>query len=256
MRSLFAFTKKEMTEQIRSGRALIMVILFVAFGIMNPAVAKMTPWLLETFADAMADSGMIIVATEVSALDSWMQFFKNIPMALIAFVLLQSSSFTREYQTGTLVLSLTKGLERFKVVASKAFVISLCWTVGYWICFWVTYLYNAYFWDNSVAHSLWLSAVCWWLFGMWVISLMIFFSTASKANTGVLVSCGGVVFVTYLLGLVPKIGKYLPTMLTDGASLVYGYSEPKDYAAAAVITVFTAVLLFAVSLPVFNKKQL
>ena len=42
------------------------------------------------------------------------------PLAgLIAFVLLQSSIFTREYTSGTLTLSLTKGLARYKVVLSK-----------------------------------------------------------------------------------------------------------------------------------------
>ena len=116
MRSLVAFTKKEFTEQIRSGKITFLAILFVLFGIMNPAVAKLTPWLMEQFADTLAGSGMIITEVTVTALDSWTQFYKNIPMALIAFVLLESSIFTKEYRSGTLILSLTKGLSRFKVV--------------------------------------------------------------------------------------------------------------------------------------------
>ena len=109
MRSLIVFMKKEIMEQIRSGRLMILGILFVLFGIMNPAIAKLTPWLLETMADSLAESGMIITDVKVSALDSWVQFFKNMPMGLIAFVLLESSIFTKEYTSGTLVLSLTKG---------------------------------------------------------------------------------------------------------------------------------------------------
>jgi hypothetical protein len=58
MRALFAFVKKELTEQARSGKLLFMTILFVLLGIMNPAIAKLTPWLLETMADSLADSGM------------------------------------------------------------------------------------------------------------------------------------------------------------------------------------------------------
>lgn len=124
MRSLIAFIKKEFTEQLRSGRLIILGLLFVLFGIMNPAIAKLTPWLLETMADSLAESGMIITDVKVSAMDSWMQFFKNMPMGLIAFVLLESSIFTKEYTSGTLVLSLTKGLERYKVVISKALVLA------------------------------------------------------------------------------------------------------------------------------------
>ena len=154
MRSLFAFMKKEFTEQLRSGRLMILGLLFVLFGIMNPAIAKLTPWLLETLSDSLAESGMIVTDVKVSAMDSWVQFYKNQPMGLIAFVLLESSIFTKEYTSGTLVLSLTKGLERYKVVVSKTVVLAVLWTIGYWICFAITYGYNAYFWHNSVAQNL------------------------------------------------------------------------------------------------------
>ena len=125
MKSLLAFIKKEAMEQFRSGRLMILGILFVLLGVMNPAVAKITPWLLEILADSLAESGMTVTPVTVSAMDSWVQFFKNMPLGLIVFVLLQSSLFTKEYQSGTLVLSLTKGLERFKVVVSKTVVLTV-----------------------------------------------------------------------------------------------------------------------------------
>ena len=205
MRTLIAFTKKEFTQQLRSGRLLMLGILFFLFGVMNPAVAKLTPWLLEMMADSLAESGMNVTEVTVSAMDSWVQFYKNIPMALIAFVLLENNIFTREYASGTLVMSLTKGLERYKVVVSKTVVLSLLWTAGYWLCFAVTYAYNAYYWDNSVAQSLMLSVVCWWLFGMLTVALTVLFSTLGKTGTAVLMGTGGVILGCYLLSLVPKI---------------------------------------------------
>ena len=256
MRSLIAFLKKEIMEQVRSGKVMIIGLLFMTFGIMNPAVAKLTPWLMEMFAESLEGSGIIITEVTVTALDSWMQFYKNIPMALIVFVLLQSSIFTKEYGSGTLILSLTKGLERFKVVLSKTAVLTLLWTACYWLCFGITYAYNAYFWDNSIAKNLGFSVFCWWLFGIWVISLMVLFSTVSNANTGVLLGSGGIVLVSYLIGLLPKISKYLPTFLADGNSLIYGLAEPKKYIAAIVISAVSGLICFTVSIPVLNKKQL
>jgi ABC-2 type transport system permease protein len=175
-----------MTEQVRSGKLLFLVILFILFGVMNPAIAKLTPWLLETMSESLESSGMTVTAVTVTAMDSWVQFFKNMPMALIAFVLMESSIFTREYQTGTLVLFLTKGLERYKVVVAKSIVLTVLWTFGYWICFGITYVYNAYFWDNSVSHSLPFSVVSWWLFGLWVIALLILFSTIFNLYSSIL----------------------------------------------------------------------
>jgi len=256
MRSLIAFIKKEFTEQLRSGRLMILGLLFVLFGIMNPAIAKLTPWLLETMADSLAESGMIVTDVKVGAMDSWVQFYKNIPMGLIAFVLLESSIFTKEYTSGTLILSLTKGLERYKVVISKAIVLTALWSLGYWLCFGITYGYNAYFWDNSVAHNLIFSVLCWWLFGVMVVALMVLFSTVSSSNTGVLLGTGGVVLAFYLIGLLPKCGKYLPTYLADGNSLIYGLAEATDYIPSLLIAVAASVICFTVSIPVFNKKQL
>lgn len=256
MKSLFAFIKKEWMEQIRSGRLWITLALFVLFGIMNPAIAKLTPWFLEIFADSLAESGMIITGVQVSAMDSWMQFYKNVPMGLIAFVLLHGTIFTKEYSTGTLVLSLTKGLQRFKVVVAKAGVLTTVWSLCYWLCAGITYLYNSYFWDNAVANNLAFSLVCWWLFGIFVISLMTLFSMLSASGTGVLIGTGGVILAFSVAGLLPKVTKYLPTQLMDGTSLIYGTVQKSEYLAAIIITALAAVICFAVSLPVFNKKQL
>ena len=256
MRSFVAFLKKELLESLRRGRVLFLGILFVCFGIMNPAIAKLTPMLLDMLAEDLAAGGMAVTQVTADALASWTQFFKNIPMALIAFVLLESSIFTKEYRSGTLILSLTKGLSRWKVVVSKTAVLTLLWTAGYWLCYGITYAYNAYYWDNSVAQSLAFSAVVWWVFGLWVIALTVLFSSLSSANTGVLVGTGGVVLASSLAGMIPKLSKYLPTMLTDGNSLIYGTKTPEDYTAALIVACVTAAVSFAVSLTLFNKKQL
>ena len=256
MRSFLAFLKKEFLGQLRTGKIWILGSLFAVFGIMNPAVAKLTPWLLEMLSDSLAETGMNITVTAVSAMDSWVQFFKNIPMALIAFAVLEGGIFTREYSKGTLILSLTKGLARWKVVISKAVTLAVIWSAGYWLCFGITYGANTWFWDNSVAKNLGLSAACWWLFGMWVIGGMVLFSVLFRNMAGTLLGTGGVVMALAMAGLLPKVGKYLPTMLMDGNSLIYGLAEGEQYLPAIVIAGASLAAAVAVSIPVFNKKAL
>lgn len=40
MKQLMAFMKKEFLEQLRTGRVILLLILFCLFGILNPATAK------------------------------------------------------------------------------------------------------------------------------------------------------------------------------------------------------------------------
>ena len=256
MRFLIAFLKKELLEHVRQGKLLILGIIFVMLGIMNPATAKLTPWLLEMMSESLAESGMNITVTTVTAMDSWVQFFKNIPMGLIAFVLIEGTVFTKEYNKGTLVLSLTKGLQRNKVVVAKAFMLLSLWTVAYFACYFITYAYNAYYWDNSVAENLFLSAICWWLFGIFTVSLTVLFSTLVNSGTAVLGLTGGVVMTFYLISIIPKVGKYLPTQLMDGNSLIFATSKPQSYIAAIIITAILSIVCLTLSIPIFNKKQM
>ena len=108
MKTFIAFQKKELTEQLRGGHILILGILFMLFGIMNPAIAKLTPWMMELLSDSLAENGMVITEIPVDALTSWTQFYKNIPMALIVFVLITCGTLTAECQKGTLIPVLTK----------------------------------------------------------------------------------------------------------------------------------------------------
>lgn len=256
MKGLIAFIKKEMLEQIRSGKMIILAILFILFGIMNPAIAKLTPWMLEMLSDSLAQSGMVVTSMTVTALDSWVQFFKNVPMALIAFILIESNIFTKEYETGTLILSLTKGLKRYKVVMGKATVLVVLWSFYYWLCFGITYSYNSYFWDNTIAKNLLLSVACWWLFGIWVIAFLILFSIVASTNILVLVGTGGVVLASYLLGLFPKIKEYVPTLLMNGNALIYGTEDASTYTVAIIITSVISLMCFLISIPLFDKKHI
>lgn len=256
MKSLLAFMKKEYRESVRTGKLLILLLLFVLFGIMNPATAKLTPWLMEMCADTMSESGLTVASVSVDAMTSWTQFFKNIPMALIAYVLLFSDIFTKEYKSGTLLLVLTKGLARYKVVLAKTVLLLSGWTFGYWLCFAITYGYNAYFWDNEIVDHVITPAAFWWLFGVWVLCLIILFSSLLQNNVGVSLCTGGTVLFVYLFSLIPIIRECSPIMLIDTNSLLAGAEGMGAYAKAAAAAAALSFLCVAVSIPVINKKQL
>lgn len=255
MKSLLALMKKEYLEAARTGKIVILLLLFVLLGIMNPAIAKLTPWMMEMLSDAMEESGVIVLDLQVDAMTSWTQFFKNIPIALIAFVLIFSDVFTKEYKSGTLLLMLTKGLSRYKVVVAKTALLLSLWTVNYSICFAITYGYNAYFWDNGVASHLFFSAALWWLLGVWILCLLVLFSTLLKNNTSVSLCTAGTVLLAYLLGIIPRLKAYSPTRLMEVNSLLAGVEGTGTYGKAMGTAIFLCVVCIAVSIPIMDKKQ-
>lgn len=251
-----AYLKKEWMELCRTGRLVILLLVFSLFGIMNPALAKLTPWMMEIMAESLADAGLVTTAVTVDAMTSWTQFYKNIPMALIIFILMNSGSFTAEYQRGTLIPVVTKGLSRRKIVLGKGLTILASWTGLYLLCFGITYGYNAYFWDNGTAEHLLSAAALIWLFGAWVTALLVFFSVISRSSTQVLLGTGGVAMGTYLLGMFPRLGKVLPTRLMDGMSLLQGVYAPRDYSVSLVGAALMIILCMVLAVVLFDRKQL
>ncbi len=256
MKSFFAFIKKEWIELLRSGKLIILVGVFILLGIMNPLISKLTPALMEMMSEALEEAGMAVTSAESDALTSWMQFYKNMLIGFIVFICLMGGMFTREYRAGTLVIILTKGLERYKVVLAKWITMLMVWSICYWLCFGITYGLNACFWDKVGAPNLFASALYTWVFGVLVTCLMTLLSSVFDSSAGVLLSTGGVMLIAYLMSMLPKINEYSPIRLTEGAALIYEAAGPSAYTAAVMVAVVMSIASVALSIVIFNKKQI
>lgn len=256
MKQLTAFIKKEFLAQIRGGRFMILGILFCLFGIMNPTTAKMLPWLMEIMSEQLAENGMLITGIEVDALTSWTQFFKNMPVLLIVFVVMFSGILTAEYQKGTLINVITKGLKRWKILISKLLIMFVIWTVGYLITFGITYGYNAYFWDNHIVQNLLFAAFGYYLVGLWLISIVLLASAVLKSASAVTLFVGAACIISYLLSFLPVFREYVPTFLLNSNELLMGVLDSSQCIAAVGITVFLTALNGILSILFFDKRMI
>lgn len=255
MRSGFwAFLKKECLELWRGGKFMVLLVVFVMFGMMNPAIAKLTPWLMEQMADELAGSGLSVSAVVVDASASWAQFFKNIPMALILFIVLFGGSLTNECGRGTLVPLLTRGLARHAVVAAKAVVMVTVWTVGYWLCFGITLGYNLYFWGRGEMGRYALAALLPYLFGLWLIMLLLAVSAVAKSGSSVLAGLAVLVAVCYLSGMLPGVARWLPTSLISVQAFAAGQGEFREFACAAAVAGVSGAAAYIGAVALFGRR--
>lgn len=253
MNGLFAFTKKELLEAVRTYRLLIMVIVFLLFGVMNPLTAKLIPVLVESF----LPEGMVMNVPEPTAMDSWMQFFKNVPQLGLAVVaILYSTMMSNEFSRGTLINMLTKGLSRSSVVLAKLIIAMFTFTISYLLCFLVSWAYTNYFWKNNV-ENLAFSIFCVWLFGLLLLAALILGGVIFKSSYGSLLFTGGFVCLLFLVGIIPKIQQYLPVRLvSDNLALLTGGLTCSDFAAATVISCLLIICFTGCAMALFNKKMM
>lgn len=255
MRYYKAFLKKDCMEVVRTYKLYIFLIIMFLFAIMNPGIAKLTPWIMEQFADTFAEQGLIIGEIKVDAMASWEQFYKNVPMALIAFVLLFSGIFANEYQRGTLTLAISKGASKRAVLFSKLTVLVGTWTLGFAMCYLVTYTYNDIYWDNAIANHCTYAAMLYWVFGLNIISFFTMIASMSESFGGALIGTGAYALVMYLVGIVPKVGKYLPLKLSEGLALLKGISNLGEYNYALMVSIVLSVIFITLSSLAIGRKQ-
>ena len=256
MKQFLAFEKKEIMEQIRTGKVFIAAVLFCLFGVMNPAIAKLTPWMMKLMSQDLAQSGMHIGEVEVNALSSWTQYFKNMPIAIIIFIIMFSGILTAEYQNGTLIQVITKGMNRWGILISKMVVMIIFWSLGCLLCYGITWIYNEYFWDNSIVKHEFFAAFCFYFLGLWLITVILLASTIFRWSRTVTLCTGAAFLVAYLASLFPKVKEFSPAYLMNTMDILTGAANPHDYMAAVGMTAACMLINILCAIVVFNRRYI
>lgn len=254
MRAYLAFTQKEFLESVRTHKLLIMFLVFMLFGMLSPLTAKLTPKLLES----LITEGIQITMPEPTAFDSWAQFFKNVSqMGFIVLAILFSGMMANEFNHGTLINILTKGLPRRTVILSKFTMASAIWTVCYLFSFGLSYVYTLYFWSSDEVLNLMLSVFCLWLFGILLLSVILLGGVIFRNSYGSLMFVAGFTAILFLLNIVPEFQKYNPIALaSNNMSLLTGDAVPKDLTVPFILSIGIIIGAIITAIGIFNKKQI
>ena len=255
MKAWLALCKKELLESWRTYRLVIMAAVFVLFGILSPATAKLLPKLLD---GTDMGGGVIIHMPAPTAMDAWTQFFKNVgQMGMLVVVIVFCGIIATELSRGTLINLLSKGVRRSTIILAKFTVASGIWAISYLVCLGVCYGYTAYYWPGKVLPHAALAFVAPWVFGLLLIALLILGGVSFKTLYGSLLTCGGVIVAMNLIGLIPQSARYNPVTLSAGTlELLTKAKAPSDFIPALAICLALTIALIVASILTFNRKQL
>lgn len=252
MNGYVAFLKKELTENVKNHRFLILFAVFLIFGLASPFLAKFMPEILSAVA---ADMQM---RSAPAALDAWEQFYKNISgVGSSAFIILFGSCMSGEYSKGTLVLLVTKGLPRRAVIFAKYTAAAVLMTVCHWAGSLAAYCYTAYLWPDTVLPHVFTAAFYLWLIGFLYLSILLLGCVIFKQAFTSILFTGGIVAVISLLGIAPPLARFDPFLLASkNVDLISGAASVSEFFIPAIISVVITVVGLWSAVVLFDRKQL
>lgn len=253
MKSILILIRKDWIESIRSYKFLVLALIFLLFGFMNPLTAKILPDIMPQ----LLPDNLPIEIPPATPFDAWTQFFKNMTgMLMILFFILFSGTLTNEFSKGTMIPLLTKGLKRQTVVLAKWGHLVLQWTILFAINLAASWIYTVLLLPGELNHIL-VSCLFLWLYGVFLITLLIFFSVIFMNIYGVLIGLGGVSLLLSLISIAVITNPYSPYRLSaDNLLLISGALNISDFYFSLGLTLVLIPALLLISIRLLDKKPL
>jgi ABC-2 type transport system permease protein len=246
--------RKEMQEQWRTYRFLIVLAVLAAFGLASPLLAKFTPEMLKAIPGVPPQLLAAIPAPTIT--DAVTQYVKNMSQFGILLALLMAMGMVvQEKERGTAAFFLTRPVSRETFVLAKFAALSATFlaslvlaALGCW--YYTLVLFTPLAWGPFLA----LNGLMLLVFLVYV-ALALLASTLARTN-GVAVGLAFLFLVLLLgIGALPNIGEYLPNRLFAwGEQLLLGGKGTAWPAFGVSLGILVAALLVACL--VFRRQEI
>jgi len=241
--------RKELLEQWRTYRLLIVAAVLIAFGLSSPLLAKFTPELLKSIPDI--PPGLLELIPEPTLADAVGQYVENMSQfGILLAVLMSMGSVAQEKERGTAAMMLTHPVTRSTFLLAKFSALAVTFTIslslaalGCW--YYTLLLFDALPWGSFLA----LNGLMLVVFLVYI-SAVLLCSTLANSQGGAAGLAFGALVLIAGVGSLPRIGEYLPGRLFRwGAELALGGGEaawPAFWVSLGLIAAFlvTAWLVF------------
>ncbi|URZ09760.1 ABC transporter permease [Clostridium felsineum] len=254
MKNFICFTQKELIEYFRTYKFLILLSVFLFFGMISSLSAKLLPDIISN----LNTSSIKISMPKPTSIDAYTQFFKNLSqMGLIIVILIFGNTLSSELSRGTLVNMLSKGLLRRTVILSKYTAALALWTISYTLSALLNYGYTIYLFDNKPIKNLFPSLFFLWLFGSFLISIIIFCNTISTGSYAPILLCAIFLGILIIINVIPKAKSFNPISLSsNNVELLKGFLKLSTLNSASIVCVLATLFLLTASIFIFNRRKL
>ncbi len=225
--------RKELLEQWRTRRIVIVAVVFLLFGIASPLIAKFTPEILRSIGTGVP--GAVIQLPPPTTADAVAQLAKNVgQLGVVVAILLAMGAVAAEKERGTAAFVLTLPAGRGAFLGAKLLAIAVTLAVAVVLAAAGDWLYTAILFEPLGLPGFVLLAFLLWLQMLAFAAITFLASTVSGSQ----LVAGGVGFVVFVavsvLAAFPVIGDWTPLALSTAAVHV-ALGEPSDVLVPAVV---------------------
>jgi ABC-2 type transport system permease protein len=245
MKGWWPFFKKEILEQIRTYRLLIVGGVFLFFGLTTPLTLKYLPEILK-----MTAKSLQIIMPPATAADSLAEFASTIlQLGVLVLILVGMGSIANEYKNGTAFLTLSKPVTRGAFVTAKMAALSLNLLLSLLVSGLVCYAYSVWLIGPAGFGAFMLQNALLALFLVFCLSLTLLFSSLFKSGLAAGGLAMAVIVFQALLSSLPVVGDFLPGKLPGwGISIINGSAQRHWWALGITIGLIGACLYLSQSI--------
>lgn len=246
--------RKELLQQWRTKRVLVIGAVFALFGLLSPLLAYFTPQLLTSIEGAEQFAELIPDPTVSDALG---QYVKNITQfGFIIAVLLGMGAVAGEKERGTTAMVLSKPLPRWAFVLSKFVAQALVYLVAFIIAAFGAYYYTEYLFDGLLLAPFLFGNLLLLLWLLTFAAVTLLGSTfANSTGSAAALALGGAI-VLLLAGGIPQLAAFAPGALVGWASQLGLAGAPAGNAGAVVSNVVIVMVCLILAVAAFEEQEL
>ena len=256
------FLKKEIIEQIKSVKGIVLAVVFLFVAISSPLIARFTPdilkWAMETTEELMDMSALFAMIPEPNSVSSYAEFFSNFNlMCLLAMIIVFAGTVANEKSRGTAAYILTKSISRTEFIMSK-FVSSVLFIfVSTVITAAVLKIYTDLLFNDGlveIQHFIIYFAIL-FLYLVFIMSIVLFSSILSKNVTSATIM-SFLIFIGFnIWAAIPRIGKFAPPNIND-FNVLLNAKDSTDLTVGIIVTVVFSIIFLVAGINLFNKQEL
>ena len=247
--------RKEILQQWRTKRFLVVIAVFVLFGLTSPLLAKYTPEIIKSIAGAEQFAGLIPTPTSADAMG---QYIKNITQfGFLLAILLGMNAVAGEKESGTAAMILSKPMPRWAFIISKFLAQVIMYASAFLVAGLGAYYYTLLLFGSF---DLGIFMAINLLLLTWLITFVAASLLGSVLGSSVAAAAGigmGFCIALLLAGSIPRYGALFPSGLMAWASMLGTDSTKASANAGALALCFTLIVLFLLwSVAVFEQQEI